>query len=187
MTRQIDPETDLALRQREVALVLLAELQFATGTLRLWSGLGPFYWDGVEFTGTGALLSVGTIDEAADLRTSETTFRLSGLDPAIRTVIAADAWQNRPAILWVAVLDSQGQVIGRPVRLRSHRMDTITVAEGQTISVTLTCENGMNGLDRAAPRRYTDQDQQSEYPGDLAFSFVPAVQEFELNWGRADT
>ena len=35
-------------------------------------------------------------------------------------------------------------------------------------------------LERAEVRRYTDADQQAEYPGDRFFEFVPALQEAEI-------
>ena len=35
-------------------------------------------------------------------------------------------------------------------------------------------------LERAEVRRYTDADQQAEYPGDRFFEFVAALQEAEI-------
>ncbi len=44
----------------------------------------------------------------------------------------------------------------------------------------LTCESRLVDLERAEVRRYTDADQQAEYPGDRFFEFVPALQEAEI-------
>ena len=37
----------------------------------------------------------------------------------------------------------------------------------------------------AVDRRYTDEDQQMDYPGDLGFQFVNGIQEAQIYWGRS--
>jgi hypothetical protein len=185
MTRPIDADADAASRSRSVSTALLAELHFRDGVSRYWSGVGPFTWAGAEYVGTGTILSVSAIEETAELRATSTTLRLSGLPPEIRTLIAVGGWQNRLAVLSLVFFDRAGVVIGEPVRLRVHRMDTLTMQDGATVTVELTCESAFDGFDRPRIRRYTDADQQAEYPGDRAFEFVPSVQEFELSWGVA--
>jgi hypothetical protein len=34
-----------------------------------------------------------------------------------------------------------------------------------------------------ANRRYTQEDQQRDYPGDLGFQFVNSIQESQIFWG----
>ena len=36
-------------------------------------------------------------------------------------------------------------------------------------------------------RRYTDQEQQLDCPGDLAFSFVNSIQDQPIYWGQTPT
>ena len=38
-------------------------------------------------------------------------------------------------------------------------------------------------LKRSRERRYTHDDQQIDFPGDLGFEFVPKLQELNLVWG----
>ena len=52
--------------------------------------------------------------------------------------------------------------------------------DGAEPSVALACESRLVDLKRAEVRRYTDADQQAEYPGDRFFEFVPALHEAEI-------
>ena len=64
------------------------------------------------------------------------------------------------------------------------RMDTMSWSEGETATVSLTVESRLADLERPRARRYTDSDQQAEYPGDLAFQYVQSLVEKEITWGR---
>ncbi|AWV21498.1 Transcriptional regulator, LacI family [Roseomonas mucosa] len=55
------------------------------------------------------------------------------------------------------------------------------VVDGAEPRVSLTCEGRLVDLERAEVRRYTDADQQAEYPGDRFFEFVPALQEAQIS------
>ena len=57
---------------------------------------------------------------------------------------------------------------------------SVAVVDGAEPRISLTCESRLVDLERAEVRRYTDADQQAEYPGDRFFEFVPALQEAEI-------
>jgi hypothetical protein len=77
-----------------------------------------------------------------------------------------------------------GGFIEAPVLLFDGRMDMVEVTDGGRIAtIALAAENRLRDLERPRLRRYTSQDQQSEYPGDLGFDFVPELQELEIRWG----
>jgi hypothetical protein len=177
VTRQIDAATGAAVVAPVVRLALLVELQFASGTSRLWSGLGDFAWNGVTFAGVGDLLGVSAIEETAEVRSVGTTLQLSGLPTsAIGMLAETERWQNRIARLWLAVFEADGITLaGEPVPLARARMDQLSYEEGETATFTLTLESRLADLERPRVRRYTNADQQAEYPGDRGFEFVESV------------
>jgi hypothetical protein len=59
-------------------------------------------------------------------------------------------------------------------------MDTMEVVDGPEPRIVLTCESRLVDLERAEVRRYTDPDQQAEYPGNRFFEYVPALQDAEI-------
>ena len=77
-------------------------------------------------------------------------------------------------IAWTA------SAVGIGLWLWAGLMDTMEVVDGPEPRVALSCESRLVDLERAEVRRYTDADQQAEYPGDRFFEFVPALQEAEI-------
>ena len=54
----------------------------------------------------------------------------------------------------------------------------------ETATIALNLENRLIVLDRAKERRYTHEDQQLSFAGDLGFEFVPDLQDKEIIWGK---
>jgi hypothetical protein len=63
-------------------------------------------------------------------------------------------------------------------------MDTCDLEIGETATITLTIQNRLADWERPRLRRYTDEDQQSVYDGDLGLQFVAQMAEKTIYWGR---
>ncbi|MBI1208021.1 MAG: hypothetical protein GC191_12130 [Azospirillum sp.] len=164
---------------------LLAELQFASGTSRAWSGIGTLHWNGEDWLGTGTLGRVSTVTETIDLKAVGARFELSGIPSDLLTHMVGEPLQGRRALLWLAFFDEDWVLVPEPVLLFRGFMDSVELRDGgQTSSIALNVENRLADLSRARVRRYTDADQQAEFPGDLGFSFVASMQDLQLLWGR---
>lgn len=164
--------------------ILLAEFDFASGASRAWSGLGTLAWDGKDWVGLGTFGEVSAIEETMELRATGAAFRLSGVPSELVATAMGEPIQGRTARLWLGFLDDTLALIEDPVLLFDGRMDTIEITDGgEAAVITLFAENRLRDLERPRTRRYTDQDQQAEFPGDRGFEFVPALQEVTINWG----
>ena len=165
---------------------LLVELQFASGPVRAWSGVGPLTWNGVSWAGVGLLGRVSTVEETLELKAAGASFQLSGIPSELLTPVVSEPIQSRAALLWLAFFDEDWAVVPDPVLLFRGRMDTVEIADGGSIAtITLFAESRLRDLERARVRRYTDADQQAEVPGDLGLAFVASLQEVNILWGRA--
>ncbi len=184
MARDISPEQARAAGAPVVYPAMLVELDVAPDALCLWGGLGNLVWGNRVFTGAGALLGIGDVEEAAEVRAASTTISLSGIPGEVIEVAQTVAFQGRAARIWLALLAEDGALIGDPVQILAGRMDTLSWSEGETAAVSMTVENQLVDLDRARVRRYTDADQQAEYAGDLGFQYVASLVEKEITWGR---
>lgn len=183
-TRAVTAAADTALRQPTVRPALLIEMQFSGGPVRLWTGLGDLTWNGNVFTGAGDLLAVSPIEETAEVASKGITLTLSGLPTSLVATLDGEAWQNRPARVWLALFDEDGvTMIDDPVPIMRGRMDQITHTEGETATVALTIESRLADLERPRIRRYTAADHEAEYPGDLAFAFVEDIANgVDISW-----
>jgi hypothetical protein len=163
------------------APVVMVELDFASGAFRAWTGLGLLQWAGKAFEGVGSIGAVGEIEETVELRAVRLSLALSPVPQEVVDIALAErSFRLRPARLWGALLDAEGAFIADPFPLWAGLMDTMQVTDGAEPRVTLTCESRLVDLERAEVRRYTDADQQAEYPGDRFFEYVPALQEAEI-------
>ena len=164
-----------------VAPVILCELDFATGVFRVWSGLGTLNWVGRSFEGIGDIGAMGEVEETVELRAVRLTLALSPVPQEVIDIALSErSYRLRPARLWLALLDADGAFVADPFPLWAGIMDTMEVVDGTEPRVTLACESRLVDLERAEVRRYTDADQQAEYPGDRFFEFVPALQDAEI-------
>ena len=163
------------------APVILCELDFASGPFRVWTGLGDLEWAGKIFEGVGDLGAMSDVEETVELRAVRLDLTLSPVPQEVVDIALAErSYRLRPAKLWIALLGEDGAFVSDPFPLWSGIMDTMEVVDGAQPRVTLSCESRLVDLERAEVRRYTDADQQAEYPGDRFFEYVPALQEAEI-------
>lgn len=184
MTRGLSGAQATAVAAPELYAAVLVELDFAPEPMRLWAGIGDFVWGNRTFTGAGVLLGVGAPEERAEVSASGLTLSLSGIPTEVIGHALSVTWQGRAARIWIGLLTEAGALIGEPVQVLAGRMDVLTWEEGEDATVSLTVESRLVDLERPRARRYTDRDQQAEYPGDRAFEYVASLQERELRWGQ---
>lgn len=166
--------------------ILLAEFDFAAAASRAWSGIGTLTWNGLDWIGLGDFGEVSAIEETMELRATGAAFRLSGVPSNLIADAMGEPIQGRSARLWLGFLDEALVLVEDPILLFDGRMDTIEITDGgEAAVITLNAENRLRDLERPRTRRYTDQDQQAEFPGDRGFEFVPVLQQVTINWGAA--
>ncbi|CAH0127301.1 hypothetical protein [Roseomonas sp. CECT 9278] len=180
-TPRLSPHAAASATSPVAAPVVLVELDFASGPFRVWTGLGQLNWAGKLFEGVGSIGAVGEVEETVELRAVRLTLALSPVPQEVVDIALAErSFRLRPARLWGALLDAEGAFVADPFPLWAGLMDTMEVTDGAEPRVALTCESRLVDLERAEVRRYTDADQQAEYPGDRFFEYVPALQEAEI-------
>ena len=183
MSRNLNPATETATLAEVYRELLLVELDFASGTVYAHSGAGNFVWNGNTYLGIGRLGKVSEIEETEALQANAIKLELSGVDPADVSISLNEEYQGRPARLYIAYLDENYALTGAPVGPFSGQMDTMDGEMGKVSTITLTVESRLVDWMRARTRRYTDADQQAEYPGDKGLEYVSHMAEKEVVWG----
>ena len=165
---------------------LFVQATFVSGPLYVWSGMGPITWNGQVWIGIGTLGSVSTIEEGSTVSAKGVTLTLSGLDPTLLEDVMEEFQVGLPALVYLGVFDATGALIADPVCCFSGRMDQPTIdISGTTASIAINCENRLVEMNVSVERRYTDEDQQLDYPGDLGFQFVNGIQDAQIYFGRS--
>ena len=79
MTRDIDPATQAASEAPAIWPVVFVDLAFDSGHVRFHSELGTLSFGGNDYTGTGRLGAVSSMDEDSELTRTPVTLTLSGI------------------------------------------------------------------------------------------------------------
>lgn len=163
-------------------LFYAVELEFDSGTVRLWNGTHDAQIESNTFTGAGSLLSISDVEETGEIAARGVTMTLSGLDTSFVSTALAENYQNRHARILFGTISGSTYTA---YTLFRGRMDVMTISEGaESATITLTAENRLIDLERARSYRYTSEDQKALYPNDLGLDYVADLQEKEILWGR---
>lgn len=183
-TRLMTPEFASALASGNLRPALLFEGEFATGVVRVWTGLGSVVWNGQSYAGLGTLLGVGAFEETDKVQATGTSVTLSGVDPGLVAAAIDEARQGLPGRILFALLTEEREIIADPVLAFAGRLDVPSIDDGaQACTVTITYESRLIDLTRAREWRYTHESQQVLHPGDRGFEYVAAIQEQDIQWG----
>ena len=183
--RGVTPAFAAALVERDLRPVILFEGEFASGWLRLWSGLGEIVWAGKTWFGAGTLLGIGVIDETSAVVAGGTSVSLSGVPADLVQRAITEARQGLPGRVWIGLLTAARAIIEEPVLAFAGRLDVPEITDdAETCRITISYESRLIDLNTSREWRYTHESQQALHPGDLGFEYVTAIQDREIKWGR---
>jgi hypothetical protein len=186
MSRDLTSAIQAELLKMKVRPIIFVEAVFTSGTLRVWSGIGTISWNGQTWTGVGNLGGISPISEGTEPHADGIELSLSGIPSDLVTKALGECRPNAPVKLWFGFLDEAEAVIAAPYQSFGGRADVPSVEEGgDTSTIKLRVENRLVDFNRARERRFTHEDQQIDYPGDLGFEYVAGLQEWNGAWGKS--
>lgn len=187
MSRPLTTNLKTAITADRVLPVIFVEASFATGFLRIWSGIGTKNWNALDWVGVGNLGTMSALPETTDVQAQSVTLSLSGIPNETLNDVLQEIRQGYPCRIWLGALDDSDNVIVDPYCVLAGRIDVGTIDERPDSSVvSITVESQLVDMQRLRDRRYTDQDQQFYFPGDLGFAFVSAIQQWNGVWGKGN-
>jgi hypothetical protein len=185
MSRTLSTAMQAVATAELVRPIYLVDLEFASGSIYLWSGLGDLSFNSNTYIGAGDLLSIGSVQESTELTATGAQITLGGIKQSLLTLARDEPYQGRPLTIRLGAFDENGDLIASPVIVFSGFMDVMTINDsGETSTITVSAENKLIVFQKTAVRRYTAEDQKIEHPTDKGFEFVAKIQEKEIVWGR---
>lgn len=164
---------------KEIEPFYAVELLFDSGAVRLWTGYANKTIESNTYVAAGNLLSIPNVEEVADMSAKSAEIVLSGVATELVSLALQEPYQGRNARILFGI---EGE---DPIEVFGGLMDVMTIQDsGETSTISLTLENRLVELERVRPFRYTDQSHKLRYPNDDVFSFVSALQDREIVWGR---
>jgi hypothetical protein len=183
MTRGLSGTFTTAADRPVVRPIMFFQLVFDSGTVRIHNGVGTFTWGGFTWTGMGALGDVGPLEEGLDLSPFALRITLNGLDPTLVGLALNESIFDRALTIYLGLLDASGQLIEDPHVRWEGMMDHINVTLGNENALELQCEDDLRFFDRANGSLFTDEHQQSRYPGDKFFEYLDQLVDAQIIWG----
>lgn len=186
MSRTIPSSLLSVLGNPEIEPFYAVEMQFDSGTMRIWTGYGDKSIGGNTYTGTGNLLKIEGLEETSDLSAAGTTLTLSGLDSEIITYALTEEYQGRLAKIFWGV-----NGVSDVIEVFSGYMDQMIIQDqGDSSTIQLSLESRLIVLERPNIRRYTSESQKGVRAqdglvgNDSFFNWVTQLQDKRVPWGR---
>jgi len=171
-----------ALQARVVRAVLLADLEFASGTLNLTNAPFNIVVGGVTYQGVGQFGGTSPVEEGIELQAYNLALQLNGIPTALLAIALGEDYQGRSCTVSLLLLDEGHRPIDDAIVLFRGRMDVMRITAGETGTIELTAESRLADWERPRVRRYTNADQQLRFAGDKGLEFVSQMAEKEIIW-----
>ena len=184
MSRGFPTNTANAIASETVRPVTFAKIEFSAGTIYCHNGLGTYSWDSQDWTGVGTFGSVSSVEEATAVRPYSLPLTLSGLDTTMSSTARALDWYLRPVTLFLGCLSESDVLLDDPTQIWAGHIDgmDMTVGSEESDLISMTCESELANFERASHRKYTNEQLQSDYSGDLFLSAISEVGGAKIRW-----
>lgn len=185
MPRALSSGMLAAIQATSLSPAIFVEMHFADGVQRVWSGIGTILFNSVNWLGVGSFGGVSIIEEGTGVEAKGITLSLSGIDQSMLAEALQNLQLGLPVTVYLGMFDGSGNLISTPTIAWAGRIDQSTIEVGaESATISINCENRLLDMNVPVDRRYTHDDQQIDFPGDLGFFFVASIQEQTIYWGR---
>jgi hypothetical protein len=147
------------------------------------SGIGTIIYDGNSYLGVGALGAVSDADESEDLAPSPLTLTLSGVDAALVSEALDSATYGDVVTIYEGYRQDDGTLVDDPWVVWKGTYEYGSVSLDKDSSVSNIIKHDLAALSEKDGGRFTDEDQQVRYTGDIGFQYITDSAGVKLIWG----
>jgi hypothetical protein len=165
------------------------ELAFPSGTVRVHNSVGTLSFGGNDYFGVGAFGSISPMEESIDLVDNPVTVNLSSITQEIIDAIKTDNIFGRDADIYLGALNADDELEGTPTNWISGYMEHASLLVGTENGVSISIQTRASRLKLRNGKRFTLEDHQQDYSGDLFFEYLSDTIEAQVQWGgdKVDT
>ena len=189
MTRTLTNSIISELDNDVVRPFFAVKLEFPSGTLRLWTGLGDATISSETYTGVGSFLGVSSIEESEELKATGLELTLSGIPTSLVGTMLTDNYQGSLVTLFFGFLTEDATapaLISDPFIVYKGLTDTLELSENtDEVVAKLKVESRLIAMEESRARRYTKEDQLIDFTSDNSLRFVAGLQDKEITWGKS--
>ncbi len=184
MSRDITSTVSNALDDDVIKPFFAVDIGFDDNPLYVWNGYGDLTIGSKTYLGAGQLLNISSVEETTEMEAKGATITMSGIPSSFLSSALTEAYQGRECKIYFGVTSTPSDY----VEVFAGELDQMNIVEASdTATIEVKAENVLVKLETPVIRRFTDQDQQSRFSGDLGLEYVADLQDKEIFWGRAAT
>tara|TARA_R100000935_G_scaffold33279_1_gene53766 strand:- start:48 stop:680 length:633 start_codon:yes stop_codon:yes gene_type:complete len=185
-TRQgLDSSIVNRLGATEQSIFLAVKAEFDTSDIMLWSGIGDIVINSQTYNGAGQLLSIGDAEDTIELKSTNMSISITGMDTTVLGFALTETYQNRPITVFLGYLMGGTNEVAGTLTLFKGRMTNLTITDApEGANINIDAENRLVDLDRPCNFRYTKESQNFLHSGDTGFNRVSSLQDKEIIWGK---
>jgi hypothetical protein len=181
--RALDPNLKATAESADFRYVVFVDLAFPSGNVRLHNSVGTFSFGGNEYYGVGGFGTIEAMVDSVQLVDNPVKLVLSSITPEIIDAIKTDDIYKRDADVYLCALDADGQLDGIPDNWINGFMETAELNIGKENAVVINIQTRASKLRKRNNKRFTIEEHQREFSGDLFFEFLPYLIDAEVQWG----
>ncbi|WP_203310500.1 hypothetical protein [Sphingomonas beigongshangi] len=186
MSRNLPQALADAIADRVVRPFLAVHIDFPD-PIFAWTGRGTIRFNDEDWTGIHSIGAIDTIGEDTDGSATGVKATLSEVPANFRDDIADQAVRGCLYELFVGALDeTYQQVVGYKLIWKGRLGSYEIVDGGETLTVTAGGESRQIDQRRPSIKRFTDERQQRQYPGDRFFEYLPRMTEIPILWAKTN-
>ncbi len=188
MTRGISAALLTALQAQVVWPIYFVKLEFVGSDLYLCNRSENFSWDSQTWLGNGQLAnSINGIHEQGEAESTGCQITLDCFDSSIMSLLLNSLNRSKKVTVYLGALDSAEAIVLSPVLVYQGYFEAVNFTEdSESAQAVIMYENEILGLRKINEFRYTDQSQQSLYPGDISFQYTALLPDWSGFWGKAE-
>lgn len=165
----------------------LLEVSVASSVLRWTTFTRDVSWNSQTWLSNGYIKNISELSQSKDLGADGILITIAGEPSAIVSLALSEFRQNKPGTLYLGFLSPTHTVITDPYPLFSGRVDRVTLDDAPSEAVVeIVLESHFINQNKACGLRYTHESQQSLFPGDLGFEYVPQLQDWNGYFGKPE-
>lgn len=161
---------------------LMVKLEFST-PVYVHSGTGVITYDSNDYLGIGHYGEISNVTETEALRPSSLRLQLTGVESSLLSEALDSGNFGDPVTIFCGYRTDDGALIDTPWIEWKGFFEYASISEGKENVISVVVQHDLGVLPEKNGARFSDEDQQVRFPGDLGFQFVADMANVKLNWG----
>ena len=182
MSRDIAAANLAEINAAHLHQVVMVKLEFDT-PLYVHSGIGTIVYDSSSYLGVGQFGNISNVTETEVLRPTSLTLTLSGVDSNLITEALDSGDYGDTVTIYLGYRQDDGTLVADPLLVWRGFFEFASISQGDQSIVSITVQHDLAILNEIDGGRFTDEDQQVRFSGDVGFAFITDMVGVKLFWG----